>query len=150
MTNRTDKSTDKYDLNSPFDIEKHNATYVHYFEAIMYPDGTVVYAVPSHQEKLILIAQTMFDWTRKQVGDHCPPDMYLDFMQWLCNVTGCAALWEHSIIGPDALTQDQYNMLDRLKTAGIWIPYSMFVAKYNIEGIDSVGAAVEHAFSEMY
>ena len=40
-----------YDLYSKFDLEKHVRKYIHYTEVIIRPNGTVEYAVPSHQEK---------------------------------------------------------------------------------------------------
>ena len=42
-----------YDIYCAFDLEKHKQTYVQYLEVVILEDGTVEYAVPSHQEKLI-------------------------------------------------------------------------------------------------
>ena len=40
-------------LHSPFDVKVHKATFVNYLEVVILEDGTVEYAVPSHQEKMI-------------------------------------------------------------------------------------------------
>lgn len=40
-------------LNGPFDIETHKKTFKNYLEVIILENGRIVYAVPSHQEKLI-------------------------------------------------------------------------------------------------
>lgn len=45
-----------YDIYCAFDLEKHKQTYVQYLEVVILEDGTVEYAVPSHQEKLIALA----------------------------------------------------------------------------------------------
>ena len=46
-----------YDIYCAFDLEKHKQTYVQYLEVVILEDGTVEYAVPSHQEKLIEIGR---------------------------------------------------------------------------------------------
>ena len=40
-----------YDIYCDFDIEKHKQTYINYLEVMILRDGTIVYAVPSHQMK---------------------------------------------------------------------------------------------------
>ena len=47
---------DEYNLQSEFDAEKHKEKYVNYLEVVIDENGTVMYAVPSHQEKVIEIA----------------------------------------------------------------------------------------------
>ena len=46
----------EYDIYRPFDAEKHKAKYSNYLEVLILEDGTVVYAIPSHQEKAIALA----------------------------------------------------------------------------------------------
>lgn len=126
-------STNEYDLRSPFNIEQHNKHYINYFEAIMLTDGTVVYAVPSHQEKLIEIAQEIFHWTRDDVNDNCPIEYYEDFVQWLCNITECAALWNNMMIPPKfmgkpSLSIGQVEMMYKLMDAKIWKPDTRLVS----------------------
>lgn len=111
----------KYDLHSPFDIEEHLRHYIHYFEAILFPDGHVEYAVPSHQEKLIAIACDMLKVDRDTLNNMCPPEYYFDVIKWLCIQTGCIALWETSMIIGKHITQAQYHMLEKLQEATIFL-----------------------------
>ena len=46
----------EYDIYRPFDAEKHKAKYSNYLEVLILEDRTVVYAIPSHQEKAIALA----------------------------------------------------------------------------------------------
>ena len=81
-------------LHSPFSIERHKKTFTAYLEAVMYEDGTVEYAVPSHQNKLIEICMKKLNLTdRKQLSDMCPPEWYADFTEWLCKISGCISIW---------------------------------------------------------
>ncbi len=86
-------------LRSPFDIETHKATFINYLEVVISEDGTVMYAVPSHQEKLILLACQKLNVTRDELNELCPEEYYFDFMTWLCKVSGCVALWNSHRIG---------------------------------------------------
>lgn len=86
-------------LNGPFDIEKHKKTFTDYLEVIILEDGTIVYAVPSHQEKLIAIACEKLEITRNQLNDRCPVEYYFDFMNWLCQITNCISLWNERMEG---------------------------------------------------
>lgn len=45
-------SEDQKILHQPFDIETHKKTFIHYLEIVILEDGTIVYAVPSHNKKL--------------------------------------------------------------------------------------------------
>ena len=51
-----------YDIYCAFDLEKHKQTYVQYLEVVILEDGTVEYAVPSHQEKLIALRSFTQVW----------------------------------------------------------------------------------------
>lgn len=119
-----------YDLYSPFDIQQHKKHYVHYLEVIVRPDGTVEYAVPSHQEKLIAVACETLNKTRKQISDECPPEFYFDFCKYLCNITGCISLWEHDMIAPDDITQLQYNKLNELRDEKLFLPSAASCSRY--------------------
>lgn len=90
----------KYDCNwSDFDIKKHKEKYYHYFEAIITSDGTVKYAHPSHQEKLVSELCHKYNLPREQAIAKCPQDMQFDYMRWLTNETGCIAVWEDYYYG---------------------------------------------------
>lgn len=44
---------EEYNLYCKFDIQKHKETYKNYLEVIIDEEGSIHYAVPSHQEFLI-------------------------------------------------------------------------------------------------
>lgn len=106
-----------YDLYSEFDIEQHKKHYTNYLEAVIFPDGHIEYAVPSHQEKLIEICQRKLNVSRDELNAMCPQEYYFDFMVWLCNISGCVAIWSNFITTSDntALTDAQNKTILRLK-----------------------------------
>lgn len=73
--------TNEYGLHSTFDIEKHKQTFIDYFEVILTIDGTVQYAVPSHQEKLIEIGKEKFGKSREDFIAMFPIEMQYDYMK---------------------------------------------------------------------
>lgn len=111
----------EYDLYCKFDIEKHKQTYIHYLEVVMFPDGHIEYAVPSHQEKLIAIACDKLQVSRETLFSMCPKDYYFDVLVWLCNLTGCVSIWTNGITKSDKipLTMEQEQMLLTLKDNGL-------------------------------
>lgn len=86
-------------LRGKFDIETHKEAFVHYLEVVIREDGTVEYAVPSHQEKLIGIAMKKLGVTRQELYDMCPPEYMFDVCAWLCKITGCVSVWSEFYIG---------------------------------------------------
>lgn len=94
-------------LRGPFDPDTHRETFVHYFEVVMAPDGTVVYAVPGHVEVLERIASNM------GVGD-CPRERWWDYLDWLMEQTGYICLWTNGIMGnPNETQRERINELVR-------------------------------------
>lgn len=110
-----------YDLHSPFDIQKHKETYVNYLEVVIFPDGHIEYAVPSHQEKLIAICMKELGVSRYQLERMCPKEYYFDFQVWLCNISGCVSVWDRYIIQSDTtpLTEEQEATIELLKNEGL-------------------------------
>lgn len=111
--------SDEYNLYCAFDIEKHKQTYIDYLEVVIDEDGTVMYAVPSHREKLIAMACAKTGMNREQLNAICPPEYYADFATWLCMVSGAVAVWNSCIVAAD-LTVKQIGALRRLKMAGLY------------------------------
>lgn len=108
-------------LHRPFDIETHKKTFINYLEVTILPDGTVEYAVPSHQEHLIGFVQRMTGMSRQEVFNKCPKEYFFDVTQWLCNYTGCIAVWNDYIIKPDRVVTDmQIQTLQLLKKEGLF------------------------------
>jgi hypothetical protein len=105
--------TEDYDLSSPFDARLHAMKFIDYLEVIILPDGTIEYAVPSHQEKLkaICIAATSEEEFNERKKS---PEAYVDSMQWLCNYSGCISVWNTLCVKPDVCTPEQLASLKML------------------------------------
>ena len=110
-----------YDLNPPFDIWQHKKTFINYLEVVIFPDGHIEYAVPSHQEKLIKVCQDMLGVSRDELNKMCPKEYYFDFMVWLCNISGCVSVWNEYIVKSDKtpITKDQEYSIEVLKAEGL-------------------------------
>ena len=108
-----------YDMYSEFNIEMHKHTYTDYLEVVIFPDGHIEYAVPSHQEKLIAVCLDKLGVSRYELENMCPREYYCDYMTWLCNMSGCVSVWSHYIAKSDKLplTTEQINAINSLKEA---------------------------------
>ena len=84
---------------SEFNINKHKETYINYLEVIIDAEGTVYYAVPSHQEFLINYICKRDNLTRNELDDLCPREYYFDFMTWLCKISKCISVWNNFYFG---------------------------------------------------
>ena len=113
------KDIEEYNLYSKFDVAKHIKKYIRYLEAVIYPDGTVEYAVPSHQEKLISVLMKQTGEIRKEVFARCPREYHLDFLTWLLKETGCVSIWYEMCIY-DKITKEQIKTLKILRISGAY------------------------------
>ncbi len=106
-----------YDLYCPFDMQKHKETYTNYLEVILFPDGVIEYAVPSHQEKLIKVCCDKLNVSREELFKLCPEDYYFDVITWLCNISGCVSIWNNGLTKSDCnpLTEEQVNKIKELQ-----------------------------------
>lgn len=86
-------------LRSPFNVEVHKETFINYLEVVILEDGSIEYAVPSHQLKVTDIIAAQRNITRKDVFDICPPEYYLDFNFWLCKEAKAIMVWNRFFIG---------------------------------------------------
>lgn len=111
---------DKYDVYSKFDLEKHKQRFENYFEVIIEEDGMIHYAVPSHQEFLINYICNKGLITRDQLNRICPKRYYMDFMRWLCMVSGCIAVYDSLYLAGDKLTYEQRLTLKILQESGVY------------------------------
>lgn len=109
----------KYNVYSDFDIEQHKKTFINYLEVVIDENGKIMYAVPSHQEKLIKLACEKLNVTREELNAMCPEEYYLDFMAWLCKVSGACAVWNNHIEKYE-LTERQVEALKALKDNGLY------------------------------
>lgn len=109
-------------MRQPFDIDTHKRTFINYLEVVILPDGTVVYAVPSHQEKLISLCCEKGHMTREELYAIIPEEFYLDMFKWLTAYCGSIAVWNTFYAG---LANDaQVKTLRELASSGL---YSGFV-----------------------
>lgn len=105
----------EYSVHSLFDYEKHAKTFINYTELVIDSSGYVMYAVPSHQEKLIELCRIALRCSRQELYDMCPQEYYGDFMQWLCNISNCVSVWNDYIVVPySGVTDCQKQALNKL------------------------------------
>ena len=105
-------------LGGPFDAATHKRVFTNYLEVIIRDDGTIEYATPSHQEKLISILMDKNSLTRDELNASCPRKFWCDFMTWLTMESGCIAVWNNSIQGVP--NQEQQDALFYLKKVGLY------------------------------
>ena len=105
-------------LHSPFDIETHKKTFINYLEVIIDEDGTVHYAVPSHQEFLIRYACNKLSVSRDTLNEMCPKEYYFDFITWLCKITNCIAVWNNNLMGKP--NRKQLIVLNKLRCEDLY------------------------------
>ena len=113
------KNGTEYNVYSEFDLEKHKATYIDYLEIIVYQDGTVEYAVPSHQEKMIEAACQKLMVSRDELKEMCPREYYFDYLKWLSMVSGCMAVWTTQCFCAEP-TKAQVATIRRMRMAGVY------------------------------
>ena len=106
-------------LYSPFDVEVHKATFTNYLEVVILEDGTVEYAVPSHQEKLISLACKKIGVDRDTLYGLCPREYWCDVITWLSIQTGAIAVWDFKIEGISP-NEAQLRTLEMLRREGLY------------------------------
>ena len=111
----------KYDVYSDFDIQKHKETFTNYLEVVITEDGVIHYAVPSHQEYMIMLAMHQNGWTRAKLREVVckDPDSYDDFMVWLSRKTHSVSVWNDYIVFYE-MNSTQWSKLNELKTEGLF------------------------------
>jgi len=108
-----------YSIYSPFNAEEHKKKYINYLKVVILEDGTVEYAIPSHQEKLIKIACQKLSVNRSELDTMCPPQYWCDFMRWLSIQTGAIAVWTDGYVAAK-VNRRQLATMKRLKLFGIY------------------------------
>ncbi|MGF7535516.1 hypothetical protein AAGG74_17835 [Bacillus mexicanus] len=105
-------------LREPFNIETHKKTFINYLEVIISKEGAIMYAVPSHQQKLINLACEKLKMSREDLFKACPQEYYLDIMTWLCKITDSVALWNESMLG--RANEKQVDAINELIKADLY------------------------------
>jgi len=127
---------EEYSIYSAFDASKHKAKYTNYLEVLIKEDGTVVYAVPSHQEKAAAIACEKLGLTRTELDGICPKEYYFDYLNWLLMMSNAVAVWNDGVIAPK-VNKKQILALKSLKINGLYrgkVPKE--VCSYNVTQTD--------------
>ena len=114
---------EQYDIHSKFNIKKHKETFINYLEVLILQDGTIEYAVPSHQEKALDLACKKLNKTKQEIEDMCPREYYCDYLTWLLGITGSVSVWgnaaEHFIVYK-TINKKQIMVLRSLKKQGLY------------------------------
>lgn len=106
-------------LASPFDKATHKETFKNYLEVIIFEDGRVEYAIPSHQEMLMRICCEQLGLTRDQLNAIVPREYYCDMITWLTKTSGCIAV-RH--IGYEGIANEvQLDVLKELAQYGLYL-----------------------------
>lgn len=108
-----------YDLHSPFDLAEHKKHFVNYLEAIIDRNGTIMYAVPSHQELATKLACAALGVDRKTLEELCPEEYHFDYMTWLLMQFDGVAVWTNYCNAPNP-NKKQVSVLKSLKLHGIY------------------------------
>ena len=92
-----------------------NHHHINYCEAVIYRDGTIAYANPSHVETLIRATGL----THSEVYNEMP--VWEHTILWLVNKTGCIAVWYGDYVAPKdkKLTLEQHITLKKLSNSNI-------------------------------
>lgn len=106
-------------LREPFDVEVHKQTFINYLEVIIKEDGEIVYAVPSHQEKLIELSCEKLGISRDELNDRCPQEYFFDFLPWLTMQSGGVSVWNTLYVGRP--NEKQKKALEKLKEEGLYM-----------------------------
>lgn len=90
-----------------------NHTMINYCEAIIMPDGSIIYARPSHVETLIKLTKKPRTEINKLMPMRAAP------INWLVEYTGCACVWFDYCIMPYKYTDAQIAAIQALCDHGI-------------------------------
>lgn len=100
-----------------FSIEEHAKKYINYLEVIIEDDGTVHYAIPSHQRKLIQLYCDKNNLTEQELYDMIPITASPE--HWMCYHGNYIAVWYEGIICSSNITDAQLEVLSRMIDSGI-------------------------------
>lgn len=87
-------------------IENHH--HINYCEAIIYKDGEIDYARPSHIENLLRITGE----DREVIYEKMP--MTASPIRWLVDYTKCLSVWTQGYARPKEITKEQERTLNEL------------------------------------
>lgn len=103
-------------LHSPFNVKTHKKTFVNYCEVIIWPDGKIEYAVPSHDEKLILAYAEYHGISRDEAIEEIR--QFPDYLDHVMKETGIIQVWYDYMHNLTPLTEKQFEAINMLMTSG--------------------------------
>ena len=109
----------EYSVHSPFDLEKHKETFTNYLEVLIDEEGTIMYAVPSHQQKGIALACTRLGVSRDTLDAMIPQKYWCNVLEWLCMAAKVVFVWNDGCVYVNPTTK-QIGALRRLKMDGVY------------------------------
>ena len=92
-----------------FDINTHKNNFINYLEVIILKDGTIKYAVPSHEQFLIQLYIDTYNVTREELITLIPIEEIP--IRWLIKRLGVISVWYKSIVRPSVITKEQETIL---------------------------------------
>lgn len=96
-------------------IKYHMSKYKNYCEAIIFPKGSIIYAVPSHSNMLLDIYAAKNKYPRENIWDYISVEDYC--LDWILQQTQCVAVWYDHFAFHD-LTEKQHATIKKLAEAG--------------------------------
>lgn len=87
-------------------IKEH--TYINYCECLIYPNGLVGYAQPSH----IMAMMRYTGKTQEEINEEMPVTAMP--LYWLIEKTGCIAVYTDGYLKPSSITKEQEHSLSAL------------------------------------
>lgn len=111
---------DSYNVYSKFDIKKHKERFINYLEVLILEDGTVEYAVPSHQMKAEALCCKKLNITRTELISQSTEHLF-DYAEWLLTICNAIMVWNGGYLaGNNGLNNKQKTTLKRLKLNGLY------------------------------
>lgn len=135
------------DRTTVFDYETHRKNFTNYLEVIINKDGTIEYAVPSHQQKLLNLYCKNHNVTMEELWNLIPIEESPE--SWIVFNEGVISVWYDFIIRPEYITEEQKNTLHKLKETGCLFSHyrTLIVIRNEYGNIRTIG---ESEYYERY
>ena len=135
------------DRNTVFDYKTHRKNFINYLEVIINKDGTIEYAVPSHQQKLLNLYCKNHNITMEKLWNIIPIEESPE--SWIIFNEGVISVWYDFIIRPEYITEEQKNTLHKLKETGCLFSHyrTLIVIRNEYGNIHTIG---ESEYYERY
>lgn len=95
-------------------VEGHRKEFVNYFETLLYPNGKIELARPSHVEALYRYCMIREKKSRESLLDSMPVSFAP--LEFICEKYGIISIWYYEMITPpkEKITEEQHNSLQLL------------------------------------